>query len=480
MSKRIGLHTDTNYPETREPSPKRSRPDPSAESGLNPDVPSTSAGITEPLSTVTPQSTSDEGSTQSALPMKSYNMRAPPISSISKEVYDKGGLPRIEPGKVLNDEYTVLRFLGRGTYSSIWLSKKNDSGEYNAMKITRSASLYRTAAEREIETMRLIQKEVQHKNIVKYLGDFEMLENEMKHHALRFEVLGPTVDKVFHQSQQTFHPNVLKSVIRQLLEAVKYIHGINVVHMDIKPNNVMIVISEENIREIANSKNVESTDYRMDLTSADSKITVKLGDFGIAFDKGSSVHRPRPTCTYRAPESFLTTTIDFPIDMWSMGCMIHKIVTRHSVLKCGETEEHEKTHLLNMAETLGPIPGALFQNSQRPEYNDYFGVKDCIDRGTPDVHGNFVKAASEYLNHEDALSFSEFTRRCLKYDPKERLTAAEALDDKFLVPNEVDLVHENEIPPHPTEPAVGQPAASQSSATPGDTSVQKESSTSCQ
>uniref|UniRef100_A0A1I7TP09 Protein kinase domain-containing protein n=1 Tax=Caenorhabditis tropicalis TaxID=1561998 RepID=A0A1I7TP09_9PELO len=382
MSKRTCPNADANSSEAREPSPKRSRPDPSGESSSNPAAPSTSTDIAEPLSTVTPQSTSNQGSTPSAVSMKSY-------------------------------------------------------------------------------TMRLIQKEVQHKNIVKYLDDFEILDEGMKHHALRLEVLGPTVEKVFDPSLPKFHPNVLKSVITQVLKAVKYIHGINIVHMDIKSNNVMIVINEENIREIANSNNVESTDYRMDLTSAKSTITVKLGDFGIAFNKGKSDHHPQPACTYCAPESFLTTTIDFPIDMWSMGCMIYKIVTRHPLLKCDQKEGHEQKDMPKMAKALGPIPGALFQNSQRPEYKDYFGVKDCIDCGTPDVHGNFVRAASEYLNHEDALHFSEFTRRCLKYDPKERLTAAEALDDKFLVPHEVDLVHGNEIPPHSTEPAVGQPATSQ-------------------
>uniref|UniRef100_A0A1I7TL41 Protein kinase domain-containing protein n=1 Tax=Caenorhabditis tropicalis TaxID=1561998 RepID=A0A1I7TL41_9PELO len=479
MCKRTCPNADTNSSEAREPSPKRSRPDPSGESGSNPAAPSTSTDIAEPLSTDSPQLTSDQGSTQSGLSMKSYKLEATPMDSISENSYDKGGLPRIEPGKVLNDEYTVLRFLGRGTYSSIWLSKKNDSGEYNAIKVTKSAYKYRKAAKREIEVMIFVQKEVQHKNIVKYLGNFEILDNEMKHHALRLEVLGPSMEDVFDRSQPKFHPNVLKSMIRQVLEAVKYIHGINIVHMDIKPNNIMIVISEENIQEIANSENIIINNYRMDLTSANSKITVKLADFGIAFDKGLSVHHPRPTCTYRAPESFLTRTIDFPIDMWSMGCTIHKIVTRRSVLNCDQKEGHEQTHLPNMAETLGPILGALFPNSQRPEYNDYFGVKDCIDCGTPDVHENFVRAASKYLNQEDAQSFSEFMQLCLKYNPNERLTAAEALDHKFLSLNETDSVHENEIPPHPTEPSDGQPAASQTSSADGDTSIGKEPSTSC-
>uniref|UniRef100_A0A1I7U1W0 Protein kinase domain-containing protein n=1 Tax=Caenorhabditis tropicalis TaxID=1561998 RepID=A0A1I7U1W0_9PELO len=395
----------------------------------------------DPISTDTadqgpsPLSISDEG-------YQLYKIESHKPYEISECEYDPGRLPRIILGDVIRpdsqnsnmDKYKVLKYLGRGGFAKVWLSETK-IGEYSAIKVTESDKYFREAAEREIMFMGILQKFRQHNNIVKFLGCFAIKNDTVQHMALRFEALGPNLDHILDRSVQKFHPNVMKTIIKQLLEALKYIHRKFIIHVDIKPSNILIAISKENMLDIVHSLG-STDDYYLDLNY--SKLNVKLGDFGVSVKTRKACQSEHlSTCAYRAPESFLTTTIDFPIDLWSMGCVIHKIVTRKPLFTCGQEkddEQHGIAHLIKMARTLGPIPAAPFRTSSRPVYEEVFGKRNSFSRGNPFVRGNFVEAAAGYLEAQEANRFYNFMQKFLEYDPKKRITAAMANEDEFLHP----------------------------------------------
>uniref|UniRef100_A0A1I7U1W6 Protein kinase domain-containing protein n=1 Tax=Caenorhabditis tropicalis TaxID=1561998 RepID=A0A1I7U1W6_9PELO len=114
------------------------------------------------------------------------------------------------------------------------------------------------------------------------------------------------------------------------------------------------------------------------------------------------------------------------------------MVTRKQFISCDVPNGHSYLYLYEMAEILGPIPKAPFNYRMRPKYHDFFEEEDFIDHGNPDTHKIFVDAATKhnYLNAKDAECFSKFVSRFFEYDPKERVTAKEALDHDFLLTNE--------------------------------------------
>uniref|UniRef100_A0A1I7U1W5 Protein kinase domain-containing protein n=1 Tax=Caenorhabditis tropicalis TaxID=1561998 RepID=A0A1I7U1W5_9PELO len=437
------------------------------------DAPAASPASTgvDQLPTTSHQSTSDQGTsddTPTAVPslqVQPYKIRCAKLSSVPENAYEENGVPRIAVGQEVGGQFDTLKFLGFGTYATIWLVKNKVDGNYEALKITKSDPNYQQKAKRESQFMNYMIQMGTHENIVDYLGITEITENGAIHQALRFEVLGPNLNEVLNQCELKFHPNVLKNMIKQLLKAVEYVHLKGIIHMDIKPANIMFAICEEDVQSVATSLDDSHNIYHLDLAHANSKFTLKLGDFGIAFKTGVHNDRPAPpTCTYRAPESILTTGLNFPIDMWSVGCVIYKIVTRRSLISCAKQDGHYYDHLVKMAEILGSIPKAPFNNLIRPDCTEYFEADDYILHGeNPDTHKIFVDAATRhhYLNATDAEMFSKFVVKFFKLDPKQRVTANKALENDFLLTNE-DKSVEIETAGRPGMPSVDPSDASTS------------------
>uniref|UniRef100_A0A1I7U5Q9 Protein kinase domain-containing protein n=1 Tax=Caenorhabditis tropicalis TaxID=1561998 RepID=A0A1I7U5Q9_9PELO len=425
---------------------------------------STDAQYSDQLLTADRPSTSDQGSSINAsteisfFQLRPYVLIAEMLNSVPEKYYDVGGLPRINVKQTIVDKFETMRFLGYGSYATIWLVKNKVDGDYEALKITKSDPKYQESSLREIRFMKYLLTEGQHKNIVQFLGNFEMTEQGAIHHAMRFKVLGPNLNEILSGSATKFHPDVLRSIIKQLLKAVEYVHKHGIIHMDIKPGNIMIEISEDNVGMIAKNPKTSYNIYLMDLTNANSRLTVKLGDFGMSFQKDLDDERTaRPTCTYRSPESFLTTGIDFPIDMWSVGCTIYKLATRERLFSCKKPEGHSYRHIKKMAKMFGDIPKAPYNALLRPECSHIFEEDGYFPGGNSDFHKILAdKVTNSCLqNSKDAECFSKFVSLFFKLDPKKRVTAKEALENQFPLPNGDKSVRGIETAKRPGMPSVG-------------------------
>jgi cyclin-dependent kinase 12/13 len=101
----------------------------------------------------------------------------------------------------------------------------------------------------------------------------------------------------------------VKCLLFQLVEGLKHCHENRVIHRDIKASNLLI----------------------------SDKGLLKLGDFGLARhlgDEGRKYTNRVVTLWYRAPELLLgTTDYSWPIDMWSVGCLMAEMLMRKPVSK---------------------------------------------------------------------------------------------------------------------------------------------------
>uniref|UniRef100_A0A1I7U1Z4 Protein kinase domain-containing protein n=1 Tax=Caenorhabditis tropicalis TaxID=1561998 RepID=A0A1I7U1Z4_9PELO len=367
-------------------------------------------------------------------------------TKVPEEEYARGGFLRVNPGQFIN-HHQLVKYLGRGTFGTVWLTKHTESGTYAAMKISKSNITCPDAAGREIQFLENIDSRGGHPNIVKLMEKLVTHDIGIGHVAMVFEVLGPNLESVIFDSGRTFPVEVVKRVSRQLLEAISFVHNRDIIHMNIKSSNVMLAISENNIKNLVSNPDSSSNRYDIDLTKADARIVVKLADFGHALYSYENMpdRHLETNCLFRAPEQFLTTNYDTALDMWSFGCMLYEMVAGSLLFPCKQYFlDHDRVHFMLMANRFGPITLADFEDGLRPEFLENFnddGQMNVEDMGEP-LPNFFEMAQQEGWSAEDANDFSTFMHLLFKYNRGERITADEALRHNFIRSNGVRQAEE--------------------------------------
>ena len=155
----------------------------------------------------------------------------------SKTCYRRGHFHPVHLGEMYNDKYKVLRKLGHGAYSTVWLVEDMPQCSYKAMKVL-SAACY--GAERdlfEVEILRHLQraaagsKHEGRKHVPVLLDSFEHDGPNGRHVCLVLELLAENLHVIRKLFADRKVPDPLvRSIAVQLLFALHYAHKLGVIH----------------------------------------------------------------------------------------------------------------------------------------------------------------------------------------------------------------------------------------------------------
>ncbi|ODV87546.1 hypothetical protein CANARDRAFT_26934 [[Candida] arabinofermentans NRRL YB-2248] len=174
-----------------------------------------------------------------------------PSNEEDKEDYVPGGYHPAYIGETYKDDrYILVRKLGWGHFSTVWLAKDQKENKHVAMKIVRSAKNYRETAIDEIKLLSKINhtdpEHPGHAHLIKLLDYFDHQGENGIHICMVFEVLGENLLTLIRRYQHKGLPvKFVKQIAKQMLLAVDFLHRqCGIIHTDIKPENILLEIED--------------------------------------------------------------------------------------------------------------------------------------------------------------------------------------------------------------------------------------------
>lgn len=223
----------------------------------------------------------------------------------------------------------------------------------------------------EIRLLRLLNqhRDPDEAHIVRLIDAFYYKEHVM----LVTELLRDTLydyGKYNREEEEEFYFTVprLRRLTRQVVEALTYVHSLNLMHTDLKPENIMFV--------------------------SYSRCVVKVIDFGSSCFLSDHLSSYIQSRSYRAPEVVLGCDYDGRIDVWSLGAILVEMVTG-DVLFTSDTVPEMLARIVYVCGM--PFPRhMLWEGRHTSDYVNKFGCiyeyggagDDQHDRGANNSKGN--------------------------------------------------------------------------------------------
>lgn len=197
------------------------------------------------------------------------------------------------------EKYKRLRILGTGSFSKVFLVQDGETGVHLVVKQI-EATLSGPERERALQEVALL-RVLQHPHIVSYR---EAFVTRSGHICLIMEYAEGGDLHQFLQAQRLQAGYLLEAQVlkwfSELCEAMQFLHGLNVLHRDIKAHNIFLRSSG----------------------------IVQLGDFGIstvADSQNGSVVSSVGTPNYASPERVRRQAYGASADIWSLGIVIYEL-----------------------------------------------------------------------------------------------------------------------------------------------------------
>ncbi|XP_044035823.1 myosin light chain kinase, smooth muscle-like isoform X2 [Siniperca chuatsi] len=272
----------------------------------------------------------------------------------------------------IKDHYNVHEKLGVGKFGQVFRLSHKDTGQVCAGKFYRArTSKEREAARKEIELM----NHLHHPKLVQCLAAYDTRSEIVM--VMEYIAGGELFERIVDDNFEHTEPTSAR-YMQQILEGMKYVHKQNIIHLDLKPENIVCV---------------DTTGTR-----------IKIIDFGLAskLEEGKPLLVMHGTPEFVAPEVINYEPVGLETDMWSIGVICFILLSGESPFQ-GNSDP----------ETLALVTAACYEFDQE-------SFEDISDQAKDFISSLLKKdrrcrlSCAEALAHPWMVSFTPLNRRPTK------------------------------------------------------------------
>ncbi|KAJ3045281.1 Mitogen-activated protein kinase [Rhizophlyctis rosea] len=346
-------------------------------------------------------------------------------------------LPRIGSMPLLTapitKKYTFVREIGKGAYGTVWEASDNDTGQAVAIKKVGSRNFTeQMLAKRALRELKLLRHLDGNDNITGFLdADLNDPVNFTELYLVE-GLMEADLNQIIKSKQQLADQHY-QYFVYQILRGLKWMHSANVIHRDLKPGNLLV----------------------------NSDCELRICDFGLArglTHEGAEFNNTEYVATryYRAPEVVLSPKhYSKALDIWSVGCIFGELLMGKVMFKGSDYIDQ----LQRIFEVRGTPQDPTLMNLCSPKVSKRTAQFEACDPETTRTDAIFPWQVLKYIQtwprrskvplekiFPDANPLGlDLLDKLLAFDPRERITAEEALLHPYLE----TYHHPDDEPAHP-------------------------------
>ena len=237
---------------------------------------------------------------------------------------------------MLIDNYVLEKCIGKGAFGEVYItSKKGESKKYATKKLDREY-IEKTEAMKYLQNEIFILKTLDHPNIVKFVD----VKKTKKHYYIIMEFcnggeLSKALEKYMEKHGKPFSQEIVQHIMRQIIDAFKYIHGQKIIHRDVKLDNVLLNFDTEEDKENLNMMKAQ-------VKIIDFGFACKLSKSGLQYSTLGSPINMDPIILKKLNSSGRSTNqlgYDMKADIWSIGTICYEMLIGRSAFHAEDMDE---------------------------------------------------------------------------------------------------------------------------------------------
>ena len=197
------------------------------------------------------------------------------------------------------DGFIILDKIGEGSYSSVYKVKRKEDGIIYASKKVKFTKLKEKEKLNALNEIRILSS-INNQNVISYKEAFFDEKDSTLNIIMEYADKGDLFQLIsqYKKKKEHFEENEIWDALIQLLNGLRSLHELNILHRDLKSANVFLF----------------------------SNGLVKLGDLNVSkITKKGLGYTQTGTPYYASPEVWKSNPYDSKSDIWSLGCVIYEM-----------------------------------------------------------------------------------------------------------------------------------------------------------